>query len=768
MTDLPSEAEAANELMRLARAIAKHNELYHAEDTPEISDADYDALVRRNNELEEAFPDLVRDDSPNMLVGAAVAASPLSKVAHEQRMMSLDNGFSDEDIAEWLARMRRFLNLPEDAPVAVTAEDKIDGLSCSLRYEKGELVLAATRGDGQVGEDVTANVRMISDIPQSLRSSRAQSRDGEAGSGVSTSLDANGKSYPIPDLFEIRGEVYMAKADFDGLNSRLMEEGKADAKAKGVEFDPEKIRQFANPRNAAAGSLRQKDANITAQRPLKFWAHGWGVHSGLPAETSFAVAKAIESWGVPVSPLVQRFETLEEILTHYRHIEAERADLPYDIDGVVYKVDRLDWQQRLGFVAKAPRWALAHKFPAEQAQTTLESIDIQVGRTGKLTPVGRLKPVTVGGVVVSNVTLHNRDEIARLGVRPGDRVVIQRAGDVIPQVVENLTRDDPREAYDFPDRCPECKSEAVAEEGEVDVRCTGGLICPAQRFQRLIHFVSRVALDIDGLGEKSIAEFIDAGFIESPADIFRLHKHRDEILARERWQEKSVDNLLVAVEKKRQPDAARLLFGLGIRHIGTVTARDLLKNFTTLPKVQEIAELAIESQEYRAARAQSRDGDVGQGVSTSLDTNGSEPDTKETESEAHGDGDAAWAEIISIDGVGPTVAQALADFFHEPHNRAVWDDLLSEVSPPDYIVETRDSAVAGKTVVFTGKLETMSRDEAKAQAEALGAKASGSVSAKTDLLVAGPGAGSKAKKAAELGIEVIDEAAWADIVAAAG
>ncbi|MEO9601093.1 NAD-dependent DNA ligase LigA [Parasphingorhabdus sp.] len=695
-----SEADAANELMRLARTIAKHNKLYHAEDTPEISDAEYDTLVRRNNELEEAFPHLVRENSPNKLVGAAVAASPLSKVAHEQRMMSLDNGFSDEDIAEWLARVRRFLNLPEDEPVAVTAEDKIDGLSCSLRYEKGKLVLAATRGDGQVGEDVTANVRMISDIPDTL-------------------------SGNVPDLFEIRGEVYMAKADFAGLNERLMDEGKADALAKNVDFDPEKIRQFANPRNAAAGSLRQKDANITAKRPLKFWAHGWGVHSGLPADTSFAVAKAMESWGVPLSPLVKRFETLEEILAHYRHIEAERADLDYDIDGVVYKVDRLDWQQRLGFVAKAPRWALAHKFPAEQAQTTLESIDIQVGRTGKLTPVGRLKPVTVGGVVVSNVTLHNRDEVERLGVRPGDRVVIQRAGDVIPQVVENLTRDEEREAYEFPDHCPECNSEAVAEEGEVDVRCTGGLICPAQRFQRLVHFVSRVALDIDGLGEKSIGEFIEAGFIESPADIFRLHKHRAEILVRDRWQDKSVDNLLEAVEKKRQPDAARLLFGLGIRHIGTVTARDLLKNFTTLPKLAEIG---------KAAR----------------------------------DDEAVREEITAIDGVGPTVAQALADFFHEPHNVAVWDDLLGEVSPPDYIVETRDSSVAGKTVVFTGKLETMSRDEAKAQAEALGAKASGSVSAKTDLLVAGPGAGSKMKKAAELGIEVIDEAGWAEIVKAAG
>ena len=761
MSESISEADAANELMRLARKIAKHNRLYHAEDSPEISDAEYDALVRRNNELEEAFPHLVREDSPNRMIGAAVAASPLSKVKHEQRMMSLDNGFSDEDIAEWLARVRRFLNLDEGAPVAVTAEDKIDGLSCSLRYEKGELVLAATRGDGHVGEDVTANVRMIGDVPQMLCPGEGRGPE---------SLSTGPRPSPgnnIPDLFEIRGEVYMAKADFAGLNERLMEEGRADAAAKGVEFDPVKIRQFANPRNAAAGSLRQKDANITARRPLKFWAHGWGVHSDLPGETAMDVMHAIASWGVPVSPLVRRMETLEDMLAHYRHIEAERADMPYDIDGVVYKVDRLDWQQRLGFVAKAPRWAIAHKFPAEQAQTTLESIDIQVGRTGKLTPVGRLKPVTVGGVVVSNVTLHNRDEIARLGVRPGDRVLVQRAGDVIPQVVENLTREEVRDPYHFPDHCPECGSEAVAEEGEIDVRCTGGLICPAQQFQRLAHFVSRAALDIDGLGEKSIAEFIDAGWLDSPADIFRLREHRAEILARDGWQEKSVDNLLAAVEKKRQPDAARLLFGLGIRHIGTVTARDLLKNFVTLPRVQEIADLAIESEKYRSSRARSRDGDAGESVSTSLDTNGAGED-RHAEAGASPEGDAAWAEIISIDGVGPTVAQSLADFFHEPHNRVVWDDLLSEVSPPDYVVETRDSAVSGKTIVFTGKLETMSRDEAKAQAEALGAKASGSVSAKTDLVVAGPGAGSKAKKAAELGIEVIDEAGWAEIVAGAG
>ncbi|MCW5647984.1 MAG: NAD-dependent DNA ligase LigA, partial [Sphingopyxis sp.] len=461
MTDVStlSEADAANELMRLAKAIARHNKLYHADDSPEISDADYDALVRRNNALEEAFPQLVRADSPNSQVGAAVEASPLAKITHAQRMMSLDNAFADDDVAEFVARVRRFLNLSEDAEVALTAEDKIDGLSCSLRYERGVLVQAATRGDGSVGEDVTANVRTIGDIPQQLT--------GDA-----------------PDVFEIRGEVYMAKADFAALNARLLAE--AD--------DPEKARQFANPRNAAAGSLRQKDASITASRPLRFLAHGWGEVSDLPADTQLGVMQRIAAWGVPVSPLLKRLANVAEALAHYRMIEADRAELPYDIDGVVYKVDRLDWQARLGFVAKAPRWAVAHKFPAERAQTTLEAIDIQVGRTGKLTPVGRLTPVTVGGVVVSNVTLHNRDEIGRLGVRPGDRVVVQRAGDVIPQVVENLTRDEPRDPYVFPDHCPVCGSEAVAEEGEVDVRCTGGLICAAQKFERLRHFVSRVAL----------------------------------------------------------------------------------------------------------------------------------------------------------------------------------------------------------------------------------------------------------------------------------
>ena len=681
-----SEADAANELMRLARQIAHHDRLYHAEDAPEITDQEYDALVRRNAELEAQFPHLVRPDSPSKKVGHAVASSPLSKVTHEVRMMSLDNAFNAEEVSEWVARMRRFLSLDDAEPVSITAEDKIDGLSCSLRYENGKLTVAATRGDGQVGEDVTANVAAIADIPQQLPEG-------------------------VPDVFEVRGEVYMSKEDFLALNAAQQEAGG---------------KLFANPRNAAAGSLRQKDANVTARRPLRFWAYGWGAASQVPENTQHAMMRLIESWGFPVSPFLTLTNSVEEMIAHYAEIGRQRPDLPYEIDGVVYKVDRLDWQQRLGFVAKAPRWALAHKFPAERAETTLEAIDIQVGRTGKLTPVGRLAPVMVGGVTVTNVTLHNRDEIARLGVRPGDRIVVQRAGDVIPQVVDNLTRGAERSPYTFPDHCPECDSEAVAEEGEVDVRCTGGLICPAQRTQRLEHFVSRKALDIEGLGEKTIAQFFALGWLESPADIYRLRSRRDDILALDGWQDKSVDNLLASIEAKRSPDAARLLFGLGIRHVGEVTARDLMKHLHELPALRTAAEKA-------------RDGD-----------------------------DDALHDLTSIDGVGPTVVEALGDFFHEPHNVAVWDDLLSEVSPPPYIIETRDSPVAGKTVVFTGKLETMSRDEAKAQAERLGAKAAGSVSAKTDLVVAGPGAGSKLKKAAELGIKVIDEAGWAQIVAEAG
>jgi DNA ligase (NAD+) len=673
-----TEAEAANRLMRLAKLIAHHDKLYYAKDAPEITDAEYDALMRENSELEERFPQLVRPDSPSKRLGAAPSAG-LAKVAHARPMLSLENAFSAEEVEEFVARVKRFLNLGESETVAMTAEPKIDGLSCSLRYEKGRLVLAATRGDGTVGEDVTANVRTIADVPQTI-----------AGA---------------PDVLEVRGEVYMSKGDFEALNERQ-------------ELSGGKI--FANPRNSAAGSLRQKDASVTAARPLKFFAWGWGEVSKPLADTQFEAVKRIEGFGFAVSQLLARCEGVEDMLAHYRAIEKERADLPFDIDGVVYKVDRIDWQERLGQVARAPRWALAHKFPAEKAETTLEAIDIQVGRTGKLTPVGRLKPVGVGGVIVANVTLHNRDEIERLGLRIGDRVRIQRAGDVIPQVVENLTRDEKRAPYVFPDHCPECGSEAVAEEGEVDVRCTGGLICPAQRFERLRHFVSRGALDIEGLGEKSIAEFLELGWLSSPADIFRLRNHAGELVGREGWKEKSVENLLAAIETKREPDSARLLFGLGIRHVGIVTAKDLLKCFGTIPELRRVA------------------------VS-----------------------DGGAAELSSVEGVGPVVAEALVDFFHEPHNREVLDDLLSEVSPRPFVSEARQTEWTGKTIVFTGSLETMSRDEAKAQAERLGARAAGSVSAKTDLVVAGPGAGSKLKKAEELGIRVIGEQEWAKIVAGA-
>ena len=673
-----SEAEAANRLMRLAKLIAHHDKLYHDQDAPEISDAEYDALVRENRELEGQFPQLVRADSPSKRLGAA-PTSGLAKVAHARPMLSLENAFSAEEVGDFAARVKRFLNLGEGAAVAMTAEPKIDGLSCSLRYEKGELVLAATRGDGAVGEEVTANVRTIADIPQRI--------------------------VGAPEVLEVRGEVYMSKSDFEALNERQ--------EASGGKI-------FANPRNAAAGSLRQKDPSITAARPLRFFAHGWGELSEPLAESHFKAMKRIESFGLPVSELLVVCKSVEEMLAHYRAIEKARADLPFDIDGVVYKVDRLDWQERLGQVARAPRWGLAHKFPAEKAETTLEAIDIQVGRTGKLTPVGRLTPVGVGGVIVANVTLHNRDEIARLGLRPGDRVRIQRAGDVIPQVVENLTRAEKRPPYIFPDHCPMCGSEAVAEEGEVDVRCTAGLICPAQRFERLRHFVSRGALDIDGLGEKSIAEFIELGWLHSPADIFRLRGHRADLLGREGWKEKSVDNLLAAIEAKREPDGPRLLFGLGIRHVGIVTARDLLKCFGTIEELRRVA--------------------------TSGD---------------------AQAELSAVEGVGPVVAEALVDFFHEAHNREVVDDLLSEVSPKPFVSDAKQTEWSGKTIVFTGSLETMSRDEAKAQAERLGARASGSVSAKTDLVVAGPGAGSKLKKAEELGVRVIGEEEWAKIVASA-
>ncbi len=673
-----TQAEAANRLMRLARLIARHDRLYHDLDAPEISDADYDALVRENRELEEQFPDLVREDSPSRRLGAA-PTSALAKVRHARPMLSLDNGFSAEEARDFVARIRRFLNLPESEPVALTAEPKIDGLSCSLRYENGGLKLAATRGDGSIGEDVTLNALTISDIPRHLEGA--------------------------PLVLEVRGEVYMSKADFAALNERQ--------EAAGGKI-------FANPRNAAAGSLRQKDPSVTAARPLRFLAHGWGELSEPLAATQAGAMERLAGLGFPVSDLLRRCETLEEALLHYARIEQERADLPLDIDGVVYKVDRLDWQERLGAVSRSPRWGLAHKFPAEKAETTLEAIDIQVGRTGKLTPVGRLKPVGVGGVIVSNVTLHNRDEISRLGLRVGDRVRIQRAGDVIPQVVENLTRGEQRPPYVFPDHCPMCNSEAVAEEGEVDVRCTGGLICPAQRIERLKHFVSRGAMDIDGLGEKSIIEFVELGWLKGPADIFRLKEHRDELIGREGWQLKSVEKLLEAIEARVGFDPARFLFGLGIRHVGAVTAKDLMKCFGTIEELERVAT-----------------------------------------------GETAIADLSAVEGVGGVVAEAIVDFFHEPHNRQELAELLELAKPSAFVSTARETEWTGKTIVFTGSLETMSRDEAKAQAERLGARAAGSVSARTDLVVAGPGAGSKLKKAEELGIRVIGEAEWARIVSSA-
>ncbi|MCI1143414.1 NAD-dependent DNA ligase LigA [Sphingomonas sp. WKB10] len=707
MTDLPqTPLDAAAELEALAAQIAHHNSLYHTHDAPEISDAEYDALVRRNSAIEAAFPDLIRADSPSRKVGAAPAAH-LAKVPHARPMTSLDNAFTDEEVEEFVARIRRYLKLPEDEPVTLTAEPKIDGLSCSLRYVDGRLVQALTRGDGAIGEDVTENVRTIADIPQTLPA------------------DA-------PTVFEVRGEVYMSKADFAALNARLAQEAAETGK---------EARQFANPRNAAAGSLRQKNPAITAGRPLRFLAHGWGEASEVPVDTQFDMVEAWRRWGFPIADAFARVPDAAAALSIYRSIETQRADLPFDIDGVVYKVDRLDWQARLGIVGRTPRWAIAHKFPAERAQTTLEKIDIQVGRTGALTPVARLEPVTVGGVVVTNATLHNADEIERLGVRPGDRVVLQRAGDVIPQIVENLTRDVAREPFVFPDHCPECGSLATREEGEVVIRCTGGLICPAQRVERLIHFVSRHAFDITGLGLVRVEEFFRDGLIASPADIFRLHQHREALIQRERMSELVVDKLLAAIDARRDIALDRFLFALGIRHVGEITARDLARRFVSMAGFRAMIDAALK---VRADTVPAL----------------GEPDRKFELRRQR-----AIVAAIDTPQIGPEVADALLDFFAEAHNREVVDDLLSEVTPADVVWETRASQVSGKIVVFTGKLETLSRDEAKAQAEALGARVSGSVSAKTDLVVAGADAGSKLKKATDLGVTVITEAQWAEIVA---
>jgi DNA ligase (NAD+) len=680
-----TETQAAAELKRLATEIAAHDRRYYQNDAPTVSDAEYDALRVRNNAIEARFPELVRSDSPSRRVGAAPAGK-FAKVRHSVPMLSLGNAFSDEDVIEFVARIRRFLKLEEGDRLAITAEPKIDGLSCSLRYVEGRLVLGATRGDGFEGEDVTANVRTIGDIPERLRG-----RD-------------------VPDLCEVRGEVYMSRADFLALNKRQEQDGKP---------------LFANPRNSAAGSLRQLDPAITAARPLRFFAYTWGEMSAVPEKTQGGMVARFAHWGLSVNPLMQVCGSAEEVLAFYRAMEARRATLDYDIDGVVYKVDRLDWQDRLGFVSRSPRWAIAHKFPAEQATTVINAIEIQVGRTGALTPVAKLAPVTVGGVVVQNATLHNEDEIARKDVRVGDTVVIQRAGDVIPQVVSVVPEKRPTgaEPYKFPQRCPACGSHAVREEGEVVRRCTGGLICPAQQVERLRHFVSRNAFDIEGLGEKQIQAFFTDGLIMSPADIFTL-RARDaratkKLAAREGYGETSVRNLFDAIDTRRTIPLNRLIYALGIRHVGETNARLIARHYHTL----------------EALRAAMHEAAAG------------------PESEA-------FRDFVTVDGIGEVVAQAVVEFFKEPHNREALDRLLDQITVEPMAEVRRDNAVAGKTVVFTGSLEKLTRDEAKASAERLGAKVAGSVSKKTDFVVAGPGAGSKLGKARELGVAILTEDEW--------
>ncbi len=685
--------EAAAAHAALAAEIAEHDRLYYREDAPRISDAAYDRLRARLTAIEAAFPDLVTEESPSQKVGAA-PSEQFAEVRHRVPMLSLQNAFSDEEVADFLARVRRFLGLAAEETVAVTAEPKIDGLSLSLRYKDRTLVVAATRGDGTTGEAVTANARTIADIPERLPPS-------------------------APAVLEIRGEVYMGHGDFEALNARMRE-------ASG--------RVFANPRNAAAGSLRQLDPKVTAGRPLRFFAYGWGEIATLPAETQSGMLAAIGDWGFPTNPLTRVEETLEGLLAAYRRIEAARADLDYDIDGVVYKVDRLDYQRRLGELTRVPRWAVAHKFPAERATTVLERIEIQVGRTGALTPVAKLRPITVGGVVVRNATLHNEDEIARKDIREGDTVVIQRAGDVIPQVVEVVAERRPEcaEPFVFPTECPACGSHAVREinprTGKEDVvrRCTGGLVCPAQQVERLKHFVSRAAFDIEGLGAKQVTAFWEDGLVAQPADIFTLSRRNDTLETplqhREGWGATSVANLFSAIDARREISLRRFVFALGIRHVGDITARLLSQHYGTWDTLS-------------AAMARLADGD-----------------------------EEARADLLSIDGIGETVANALGAFFAEPHNVAAVDALLKEVTPvPDAPTASTDSEIAGKTIVFTGTLERMTRDEAKARAESLGAKVSGSVSTKTDIVVAGPGAGSKLTKAQELGLTVLTEEEWLDL-----
>ncbi|MCC0026962.1 MAG: NAD-dependent DNA ligase LigA [Zhengella sp.] len=687
-----TELQAKAELKRLADEIAHHDRLYHGDDQPEISDAAYDALRQRNEAIEKRYPHLVLAESPSLRVGATVSGK-FDKVAHAVPMLSLDNAFSDDDVRDFSARVRRFLRLEEGAELALTAEPKIDGLSLNLRYEKGELVSAATRGDGQTGENVTANALTIEDIPRRLA--------GE-----------------LPDVLEVRGEVYMSHADFQALNTRQAEIGG---------------KTFANPRNAAAGSLRQLDSSITAARPLKFFAYAWGEVSTIPHETQMEMVTWFATLGFRVNALMQRFLSVEALLKHYHSIEEQRGELGYDIDGVVYKVDRLDLQRRLGFVSRSPRWAIAHKFPAEKAMTPLKGIDIQVGRTGALTPVARLEPVTVGGVVVTNATLHNAEEIERLGIKIGDTVIVQRAGDVIPQVLGYVAekRPDDAESFVFPVVCPcELKTPVIREANASGVegvvrRCSGEFACPYQRKEHLKLFVSRKAFDIEGLGEKQIEYFYDDPDlpIRTPADIFTLAR-RDasnslkKLKNREGYGETSAQKLFDAIEARRTIALERLIFALGIRHVGETTAKTLARAYGTWSAFEDAA-LAI----------------------------------------ARGDGQAT-DDMDALDDIGPAVVEAIARYFSEAHNRAMVDDLVTELHVQEAEKPKGDSPVSGKTVVFTGSLARMSRDEAKAMAESLGAKVAGSVSKKTDLVVAGPGAGSKLKKATDLGVEVISEDDW--------
>jgi DNA ligase (NAD+) len=685
-----TEEQARAELARLAAEIAEHDRRYYQEDAPIITDAEYDALRARNDAIEARFPHLVRTDSPSRRVGARPARG-FAKIRHAVPMLSLDNAFTEQDVADFVARIRRFLNLGAEETIALTAEPKIDGLSISLRYERGALVSAATRGDGTHGEDVTANVRTIKDVPARLSVRRA------------------------PAVCEVRGEIYMVKSEFLALNERQAAAGEP---------------VFANPRNAAAGSVRQKNPQITAARPLGFFAYGWGEMSEMPAETQSGMLAWFKDCGFKTNPLTKLCCSLEDLLAYHREMELQRGSLDYDIDGVVYKVDRIDWQERLGFVPgqRAPRWAVAHKFPAEKATTVVKAIEVQVGRTGALTPVAKLEPVTVGGVVVQNATLHNADEIARLDVRVGDTVTIQRAGDVIPQVLGVVLERRPAHAepYRFPTRCPcDLRTPVVREvtasgaEGAI-ARCSGEFACPFQKIEHLKHFVSRRAFDIEGLGEKQIEFFFERGWVKEPADIFTLEARNREIKLEEQagYGEVSVRNLFRAIAARREIPLERFIYALGIRHVGETTARALARAYGSWRAFHDAC-LRL----------------------------------------AEGDPDAR-AEMDAIDQIGDTVIEALAAYFREPHNRGIVERLTAQVRILDAERPAAQTAVAGKTVVFTGTLERMTREEAKAMAERLGAKVAGSVSKKTDFVVAGPGAGSKLTKARELGVKVISEEEW--------